>query len=186
MSTWKIVLATVVIFGAGVLTGGLLVSHARRADARQMRRITTALEAWRPRAAELVRAGREDARALLDQRRFDFIRTIHRQLKLTPEQRARIEQIVREGQEKTREIMESIQPQLREHWAEVNRKIRAELTPAQRKQLDRLLKHRPWAQVPPPPALAPAPRNGPHKFAPPDEPPHARPDMPRPPSEPMP
>jgi hypothetical protein len=162
MNVWKIVLATVVIFGTGVVTGGLLVSHAQRVNARQMRRITNALETWRARPAELLRSDRENPRPLLDQRRLEFVLSVQRQLKLTPEQRARIEQIVREGQEKTREITESIRPQLREHWAEVNRRIRAELTPAQRARFDELIKQRPWAQRGPGPGPGSPPRNAPH------------------------
>lgn len=158
MNTWKIVLATVVIFGAGVVTGGLLVSHAQRVNARQMRRITNALEAWRPRPAELLRNGWQNPRPLLDQRRLEFVLSVQRQLRLTPEQRMRIEQIVREGQEKTREITESIRPQLREHWAEVNKRIRAELTPEQRERFDELIKQRPWAQRGPEPGPGGAPR----------------------------
>ncbi len=30
MNSWKVILATVVIFGAGVLTGGLLVNYVER------------------------------------------------------------------------------------------------------------------------------------------------------------
>lgn len=171
MSIWKIVIATVIIFGTGVVTGGLLVSHVQRLNARQMRRITGALETWRPRPAELLRSVQDNPGPLFDQRRLEFIRVIQRQLNLTPEQRARIEQIVREGQEVTRQITESIRPQLREHWAEVNRKIRAELTPEQRARFDELLKQRPLGQEQRRPARAPTrPQRNVRELPPEDQP----------------
>jgi len=143
MNTWKIILATVVIFAAGVITGGLLVSHANRINARQVRRLTNVLESWHPRERDILRPDGPGPQPLLERQRMEFILAVHRELNLTPQQRRRIEKIVREGQEKTKAILENVRPELREEWQEVHEKIRAELTPAQRKRFEELLKQRP-------------------------------------------
>lgn len=73
MNSWKVILATVVIFGAGVLAGGLLVNHVdheRRAPHHR------SPEAWRK----------------------AFIGHLDKVLKLTPQQHAAISKIVAEGQ----------------------------------------------------------------------------------------
>jgi len=80
MNSWKVILATVVIFGAGVLTGGLLVNcvvHEHRPSSG-------------PRSPETWRK--------------DFVGHLDKALKLTPEQHAAISKIVAEGQERNREI----------------------------------------------------------------------------------
>jgi Spy/CpxP family protein refolding chaperone len=151
MNTWKIILATVVIFAAGVVTGGLLVSHANRASSRPIRRLTNALEAWRPRLADIIRSGEQGPQPPLERQRMEFILAVHRELKLTPDQHRRIEKIVHEGQEKTKAILEKVQPELREQWRETREKIRAELTPKQRARFEELLKQRPARRLEEPP-----------------------------------
>ncbi len=105
MNSWKVILATVVIFGAGVLTGGLLVNHvdrehgpmpasgrgnprARRGSGRRIREIVPAAspEMWRR----------------------DFVGHLDEALKLTPEQHAAISKIIAEGQERNREIWTNV------------------------------------------------------------------------------
>jgi Spy/CpxP family protein refolding chaperone len=118
VNTWKIILATVVIFGAGVITGGLLVDHASRAKAKPPREFQVSLE----------------------QRRIEFLLNATRELKLSPEQRQRIEHLVRESQERTRKLWEQVGPEMRKELAEVREKIREELTPPQRKRFEELMK----------------------------------------------
>lgn len=60
MNTWKIVLATVVIFAAGVVTGGLLTGRVARISARQVKRAANALELW-PHAPETFFGPRSQA-----------------------------------------------------------------------------------------------------------------------------
>lgn len=93
MNSWKVILATVVIFGAGVLTGGLLVNHVVREN--------RPLPA--PRSPETWRR--------------DFVGHLDKALKLTPEQHAAISKIVAEGQDRNREIwrqeMEQVHQRIR-------------------------------------------------------------------------
>jgi hypothetical protein len=80
MNSWKVILATMVIFGAGVLTGGLLVNHVMHGH-----RVLSGVrspEAWRK----------------------QFIGRLDKALRLTPEQHAAISKIVAEGQERNRQI----------------------------------------------------------------------------------
>ncbi|HEV2434512.1 MAG TPA: hypothetical protein VG077_00800 [Verrucomicrobiae bacterium] len=127
MNSWKVVLATVVIFGAGVLTGGLLVNHV----VHEHRPLPG------PRSPETWRK--------------DFVGHLDKALKLTPEQHAAISKIVAEGQERNREIWH-------QEMERVHQRIRAELTPEQRKKFDAMIKQ-----------FAPhgAPRNRPAAGAPP-------------------
>ncbi len=76
MNSWKVILATVVIFGAGVLTGGLLVGHV----------VHEYRPAPRPRSPEIWRK--------------EFIGHLDRALHLTREQHAAISEIVTEGQKR--------------------------------------------------------------------------------------
>ena len=42
MNSWKVILAAVVIFGAGVLTGGLLVNYVEPSHPRDIQRLRQA------------------------------------------------------------------------------------------------------------------------------------------------
>ena len=148
MNTWKVILATLVIFAAGVVTGGMLVSQADRASQRSRANL-------RPRQAELPRpqtgpgTGREAVRppglpgALPQFLRKEFLENLDRQVQLTPEQRGRIEQIIREGQERNRQLWERIAPELRQELAEARRQIEEVLRPDQHGRFEALMKHRP-------------------------------------------
>ena len=139
MNFWKIILATVVIFGSGVITGGLLVGVSQRMAGGPA---APRIRQWRPPVTEVVNPGNPGVQPAFDRRRMDFVLSVQRELDLSPEQRDRIEQIVREGQEHTREIMEQVSPQLRRETREVREQIRAVLTPEQRKRFEELLKQR--------------------------------------------
>jgi hypothetical protein len=111
VNSWKVILATMVIFGAGVVTGGLLVRQT------QFR--------W-------VRNGRPP-QPQLPQPPFPLIqgslRRMQQELNLTPDQHERIEKILRGRQEEGRKLMQ-----------ETIGKIRAELAQEQEVRFDQLLK----------------------------------------------
>ena len=164
MNSWKVILATAIIFGAGVLTGGLLVNYVDREHGPSGR-----LLSWRgnprtptedrepPRAGELPRPRSPEIW------RKDFIEHLDQALKLTPEQHATISKIIAEGQEQNREIWTNVAPKMREEMEQVHQRIRAELTPEQQKKFEAMTKQfaphgRPPAgppsvtnNVPPPP-----------------------------------
>ncbi len=143
VNAWKIVLATMVIFGTGVVTGGLLVQHADRA------RLPRA-----PRAA-VVRPAQPNSPGTM---RLEFLRRMQRELALTPEQQKQVDALIKESQERTKRIMEPVSPELRKEVQRAREEFRDLLTPEQRKQFEELqkqqrLQHEPKRQ--PAPAHAP-------------------------------
>ena len=124
MNTWKVILATLVIFGTGVITGGLLVSYADRVS-RPIVRPAPPIQASNPSA--IVRAP-------------NFLDRLDAEVKVDSVQRERIQKIVVEGQARTREA-----------WQQTIRQIRRELTPEQRARFEELMKHPPNPRRPNPP-----------------------------------
>jgi Spy/CpxP family protein refolding chaperone len=133
VNSWKVILATMVIFGAGVITGGLLVNQT--SDARKPR-------ANRPAAINTTNAsGRAmQNNAPAQMQRMEFLVRANRELDLTPEQRQRIERILREGQERTRQLWETISPDMRKELQLVRERIKVELTPEQRRHFEELMR----------------------------------------------
>ncbi len=168
MNSWKIIPAVMVIFGAGVLTGGLLVNYVD-----QGHRANGRFALWQagPRApmAEPTPAQPGDLPRprTPEMWRKDFLGRLDEKLKLTPEQHAAISKIIAEGQEQNREIWTNVAPRMHQEMELVEQRIREELTPEQQKQFAALIKqsapHRPphdqhppgppasTNQVPPPP-----------------------------------
>jgi hypothetical protein len=126
VNTWKVILATMVIFGAGVVTGGLLVRQTQRARLHQPANPPAML-----RQLPLGTAGGM---------RLEFLRRLNRELELTQEQRERIDRILREGQERSRRLMEPVSPRLREEIQRTMEDFRAVLNRAQRERFEELLK----------------------------------------------
>ncbi len=115
-----------VIFGTGVVTGGLLVRHVERGWDRRPQHGGTVV-----RPAPLTPAGIM---------RIDFLRRMERELDLTPAQREPIEVILKQSQERMKKIMESVEPRRREEFKRTLDEFRTVLTPEQQKRLDALLK----------------------------------------------
>jgi Spy/CpxP family protein refolding chaperone len=72
--------------------------------------------------------------------RIEFLRRMERELDLTPEQREPIDKVLKEGQERTKKLMETVEPRRREEFKRTIEEFRAVLTPEQRKRLDELVK----------------------------------------------
>ncbi len=126
MNNGKLILATMVIFGTGVVTGGLLVSHAQRGLYRRS-----------PRPPGAVRPAQPPTPGVM---RFEFLRRMERDLDLTPQQREPINRILLEGQERMKKLMETVEPRRREELKRTIDEFRAVLTPEQRQRFDGLLK----------------------------------------------
>jgi hypothetical protein len=158
VNTWKVILATMVIFGTGVVTGGLLVRHSERMRV--------------PRFVRNPIVGRPAPPVSAGGVRLDFLRRAGRELELTPEQRERVDKILKESQERTRKVMS---PYVREELQRTKAEFREVLRPEQRPRFDQLLKQqqqqqqqrareqrRPQppgerpAEAPPPPGAKPA------------------------------
>lgn len=142
MNAWKVILATLVIFVAGVVTGGLLVSYSDNVLRHPHK--TAGPEA--PKHNAQTTAASRDARPLLAPIfliRKEFLERLDRELKLTPEQRGRIEKIISEGQDRIKGVCQKVDPEAREEIAKTREKIRAELTNDQIPLFAELLKRRP-------------------------------------------
>ena len=126
MNTWKVILATLVIFASGVVTGGLLAIYSGRSFVSRPQHPNT------PRLQQPVSPGGM---------RLEFLRRMQRDLDLTPEQRERIDKILKESQEHTRKIMEPVSPALREEFQRTKEEFRQVLTADQRARFDELFKH---------------------------------------------
>ena len=153
MNTWKVILATLVIFGTGVVTGGLLVTHSERVKMRQV---------WLHNQGEKNRPVRPDVREPHPQSpgasnpvveppmrqpnllpaalRSDLLQRIERQINLTPGQREKIEEILSEGQERARLIMEPVQSELQKQMKATRDRIREVLTEDQQRRFDELMR----------------------------------------------
>jgi len=147
---WKIICATLVIFITGIITGASLVRFAERGP-KPWQRVPKSGDGFPsatntshsnnpappndPRPASTAGSG-----ALLFNR--EFVQVLARQLRLTSEQRERVDQIMAEGQERMRELRASLEPQTRKQMLETRDQIHALLTPAQREQFEELMKKR--------------------------------------------
>jgi len=144
VNTWKVILATVVIFGAGFVTGTLLAPRAAAPAPLQQIDPSRVSNNGTQRNPKLPTP-------LPGFLRKDFIDRLDKELKLSAEQRARIEKIIREGQDKTKELWEHIEPDMHHVLVSTKDRIRAELTPEQQAQFGQLLKpKRPPAPDPKP------------------------------------
>jgi hypothetical protein len=169
MNSWKVILATVVIFGAGVLTGGLLVNYVDLAHgptvrfpflSQNPRRQMGELE---PHPGELPRPRPPEIW------RKEFIGHLDKRLNLTPEQHQAISKIIAEGQEQNREIWRTnAAPKMRQVMEQVLQRIRAKLTPEQRKQFEAMTRQFAPRHLDERPPVPPATNNIPPPDAPPD------------------
>ena len=145
MSIWRIILATVVIFGAGIVTGTLLMRQAQPAALH-------APESFLPGGPLHPGGGgpnHEPPRfawmAGMPPRGSSkaFLERLDAELKLTDTQREHIKKILDDGQDRTRECWKEIEPQVRKEIHDTSEKIRAELTPDQQAKFADLFKPKP-------------------------------------------
>ncbi|MGH7976534.1 MAG: hypothetical protein ACREC8_07720 [Limisphaerales bacterium] len=149
MNFWKIILATVVIFGAGVMTGGLLVNYVDHAHPGNHHPPAGNHELPMPHSGMLNKS---------------FAQQLDDALHLTPKQRKAIEKIIADGQQRNHDLWKLVSPQFRAVMQDTHQKIREKLTPVQRKRFEELLKQFRQPRRPPNSTNAPPdlpPRAGP-------------------------
>lgn len=121
MNAWKVILPTLVIFIAGVVTGGVMVKYgmAHKPEKQKITLIPSGVPGnpWTLRNKELLR-------------RMD------RELDLTPEQHKDIEQIIQTSQKRIQILLKPVAPQLNREMQEVRSEIAKELTSDQRKKFE--------------------------------------------------
>lgn len=124
MSPWKVILATVIIFATGVITGGLLVSRTQGPE--------------HPGPLPPFARPPQDGVPTPWFARREFLDRMDHQLNLSREQYDRIAKIIQTSQEHTRQIVSRVRPEIQDELRHVRREIRSELTPDQAKRFEEL------------------------------------------------
>ena len=127
MNTWKVILAALVIFGAGFVTGNVANRISQNSKA----------PATAPRASS--RPGQPPL-SLEQLRKVELMGRVQKDLDLTPEQHARIEKIIEDSQERIRDLWDQVAPDIHDEYDDVQKKVCQELTPDQKKTFDDLMK----------------------------------------------
>ena len=122
MKSFKVILATLVIFAAGAVTGVFII---KRTDSKPL----AVKSQPQPYPGEAMQ-----------ERLFERMK---QELKLTPEQVARLEKIFGDSRERLREMWGLLAPEWEAEKRETKEKIRAELNPEQQQRFEELLKGRP-------------------------------------------
>jgi hypothetical protein len=116
---WKVIFATIVIFAAGALAGGILARNFR----------VSALASSPP------------VPGVLSQERFQT--RLKKELLLSADQTNRIDKIFGESNERIKILWGLIGPEVQKERQEVRENIRAILNPGQREKFEQLLKEPP-------------------------------------------
>ena len=150
MNSWNLILATVVIFGAGVITGGMLVDHSIQPPAKSSQPppvVPVVTPAGTPSVTNNPPVARSVVRSvdLLNLKQpemftHDFVQKLDDRLQLTPVQRDAIQKIMAAGQEQIHGIVTNCTGQYHQEMQEVRQHIREQLNPDQLKEFEKLLK----------------------------------------------
>jgi hypothetical protein len=150
---WKVILATVVIFGTGVFTGGLLVNSVQHSHPKNKNRPAAANVETHPPAeprestartnnpANLLRPPRPPE--ILDEK---FVQQLDDKLQLTSDQRVAIQKIIADGQERNHSIWTNSSAEMRAVVQDVRHRVRETLNAEQQKQFEELMKRVPRRQ----------------------------------------
>ena len=160
MNYWKVILATIVIYGAGVISGGLLVNHVDHSRPRNLHRPETPVVSGSS-ISPTNTPGQPGSRSprLPEMLSRQFLQRLDAELRLTPDQHEAIQKIITDGQNLMHKTMQDARLEIRE-----------QLTPEQRSEFDEMVKRPPRrppnaTNAPPvlPPTNAPAavPANAP-------------------------
>jgi hypothetical protein len=137
----------VVIFGAGVFTGGLLVNSIQHPHSKSNHHTLATTETHEPQ----LRATNNLANMSRPQRTPDilgtnFVSQLDDALQLAPDQRASIQKIIADGQERNHAIWTNNSAQMRAVIQDVRHHVRESLTADQQKEFDALMKRTPRRQ----------------------------------------
>jgi Spy/CpxP family protein refolding chaperone len=124
VSAWKVILATLVIFTAGLFTGALGIRHFAPPEPKPPFKATP------------------DNPFLPWMVREQFVQFLAENINLTPDQKEKVLKIVHESQQRTRILTSLIEPEMREELRATRESIREVLTPEQREKYEEILKRR--------------------------------------------
>jgi Spy/CpxP family protein refolding chaperone len=158
LKVWKVILATLVIFTAGIVTGALLIRTFHRAQEHARRQSIAEHDVQTHTPPPTNAAPREPGRLSLPFGRppgrsmgKEFLERLDHELKLDADQKKRVEKILDESQKRTKDIWEKVAPEMREEMKRSREKMREVLSAEQNTRLDELMKHAPKPGEPKPP-----------------------------------
>ena len=125
MNTWKVILPALVIFGAGVVTGALVVNLSNRI---QPVAVATAPPVHPNGVASITSTNQPS----------DLLHRMDKQLALSEDQHKKLEKVLKDSQKRSKVIRDQISPHLKEELERVRKEIMAELTPEQQKKFEAL------------------------------------------------
>lgn len=151
MKIWKVILATLAIFTAGIFTGAFVTSVNHRSPFHgQHNFIRESFGKNRPHPATNAAdaTNRETSRLAMPFMSRppgrgmgkEFLERLDRELNLTPDQHQQLEKILDASQKRSKEIWEKISPELREEMKASREKMHAVFTPDQIARFDELMK----------------------------------------------
>lgn len=126
MNNWKVIFATVVIFGAGVITGGLLVDYVQHSNKKPQRPRPSAAAVRVAATNQPPETNKIRPPEILSKQ---FLQQLDESLRLNIGQREAIQKILAEGQNQIRKAIQDARLEIREVF-----------TPEQRQQFDELVK----------------------------------------------
>jgi Spy/CpxP family protein refolding chaperone len=156
---WKVILATIVIYGAGMMTGSLLVNHVDYSPVKSSHRPDAPATSGNSNSRTNAPGQQAPKPARLPEMLSrQFLQRLNEELRLAPDQHEAIQKIITDSQNLMHKTMQDARLEIRE-----------QLTPEQRSKFDELVKRPPRrtpnsTNAPPvlPPADAPAaPTNAP-------------------------
>lgn len=146
MKIWKVILAALVIFAAGIMTGAVANRSYHRSHRFFPREQHEPVANVAPPAANSNREAHLSLPFMKPPGRGqgkEFLEHLEKELKLDEEQHKRVEKILSESQKRTKELWEKVAPEMREEMKRSREAIREILTPEQNARMDELLKHAP-------------------------------------------
>jgi Spy/CpxP family protein refolding chaperone len=130
VNNWKVIFAAVVIFGTGVITGGLLVNYVQHSPSKAARPKPAVTAVVRPAATNQTPRVADNAKPKPPEiLRKQFLQQLDELLYLKADQHEAIQKIINEGQNLMRKVVQDARLEIREV-----------LTPEQLKQFDELMK----------------------------------------------
>lgn len=153
---WNAILASLAIFACGVITGGLVVSHVYESKPAPARAGIAQAEAEKspvPPSVPAQSAPKPEAEASkisqfkapvrqsferIAKVRVDYLDRISRNLKLSDDQRDKVAKILRNRQNRVKQISDRIGPEIQGELRQANDEIRRLLTPEQRRRFERI------------------------------------------------
>ncbi len=133
MNNWKviptIVIATVLIFGAGVFTGGMLVNHVKQSRPKAVKKVAAATPTNAVAVSPATNAPNVKQPKPPEILSKDFLQRLEKELRLNKAQHEAVQKIINEGQDQMRRTLQVARLEIREV-----------LNPEQLKQFDELMK----------------------------------------------